>query len=152
MSALVVPYPALSPTEPEVIEKLLEVQGKILQLEQVPIRTEHVIHAGIYSRTVTMPPSTVLVGAFIKRPTIVITVGSGRVLIGKDWAEIGGYQVLPASANRKQIFVSSGPLIITMIFPTSAKTVEEAEREFTDDHELLLSRRQDLNSVTITGE
>jgi len=31
MSALVVPYPALSPTEPEVIEKLLEVQGKILQ-------------------------------------------------------------------------------------------------------------------------
>lgn len=152
MSGITITYPALSPTEPGVIERLLKVQDKILQLEQVPIRTEHVIHAGMYSRTVTMPPSTVLVGALIKRPTIVITVGSGRVLIGKDWAEIGGYQVLPASANRKQIFVSDGPLIITMIFPTLVKTVEDAEREFTDDHELLLSRRQDLNSVTITGE
>ena len=44
----------------------------------------------------------------------------------------------------KQIFISKTPVIITMTFPTSAKTIEEAEREFTDEHELLLSRRQDF--------
>jgi hypothetical protein len=122
-------------------------------VEQVPIRTEHVIHGGLYARTITMPPNVVLIGALIKVPTTVITVGSAKVLVGKDWADVDGYQVLPASAGRKQVFISRGPFIITMIFPTSAKTVEEAEAAFTDDAELLLSRRQDdVNVVTITGE
>ena len=83
---------------------------------------------------------------------MVITVGSASVLVGKEWMDVEGYRVLPASANRKQAFRSRGAFIITMLFPTDAKTVEEAEREFTDEFELLLSHRQDLNTVTITGE
>jgi hypothetical protein len=72
--------------------------------------------------------------------------------VGEDWADVDGYGVLPAQAGRKQIFVSKGPFIITMLFPTTAKTVEEAEEHFTDETHLLLSRKQDLNTVTITGE
>ena len=151
MSALAIPFPCLPPTAPDIIEKLTLAQTKLLEREQVAILTEHVIHAGIYSRTITMPPNTVLIGAHIKRPTIVITVGSAKVLVGKDWADVDGYQVLPASAGRKQIFISRGPFVITMIFPTSAKTVSEAEAEFTDEHELLLSHTQE-NAVVITGE
>lgn len=153
MSALAIPYPSLPATESEVLEKLATVQGKMLQLEQVPIRTDHVLHAGMYSRTITLPPNTVLVGALIKLPTLVITVGSAKVLVGKDWADVDGFQVLPASANRKQVFVSKGAFIVTMVFPTSAKTVEEAEKEFTDEWQLLLSHRQEeMNSVVVTGE
>ncbi|HVW77448.1 MAG TPA: hypothetical protein VHB45_07535 [Alloacidobacterium sp.] len=143
---------ALSSTAPDILEKLYAIQERALKHEPLAIHTEHVIHAGMYARTITMPPNTWLIGALIKRATLVITVGSGRVLIGHDWADIDGYQVLPATANRKQIFVSRGPLIITMLFPTKAKTVEEAEAEFTDEAELLLSRRQDCNTVVITGE
>ncbi len=123
------------------------------EAEECAILTEHVLHAGMYSRTITMQPNTVLVGALIKVPTIVITVGHAKVLVGKDWADVDGYRVLPAQAGRKQLFVSIGPLIITMIFPTSAKTASEAEAEFTDECELLLSRRYpDLNTVINTGE
>ena len=144
--------PCLPATQPEVLKKLFVAQERILKEEQVPIHTQHLIHGGMYARTITMPPGTVLVGALIKRPTVVITVGSGRVLFGQEWADIDGYQVLPASKDRKQVFFSRGALVITMLFPTSAKTVEEAEEEFTDEAELLLSRRQDLNSTVVTGE
>jgi hypothetical protein len=152
MSALLMPFPALPPTAPDVLEKVIAAQDICLRREQVPIKTDHVIHAGMYARTITMPPNVLLVGTLIKRPTTVITVGSAKILVGQDWADVDGYQVLPGSAHRKQIFFSRGSFIVTMIFPTSAKTVEEAEKEFTDETELLLSRRQDLNTITITGE
>jgi hypothetical protein len=74
------------------------------------------------------------------------------VLVGDEWQCVDGYRVLPASAGRKQVFVSRGAFLITMLFPTKAKSVEEAESEFTDETHLLLSRKQDLNTVVITGE
>jgi hypothetical protein len=112
---------------------------------------EHDFIAGMYARTLTMPPWTWLMGAHMKCPTMVITVGTGCALVGREWEMFGGYRRLEGSAGRKQIFASlDGPLIITMLFPTTATTVEDAEREFTDEHELLLSHRQDVN--TITGE
>ncbi len=154
LSALAVPFPSLPPTAPDIIDKLTIAQNRLMaEAEEAPILTEHVLHAGMYSRTITMQPNTVLVGALIKVPTIVITVGHAKVLVGKEWADVDGYRVLPAQAGRKQLFVSIGALIITMIFPTSAKTVSEAEAEFTDECELLLSRRHpDLNTVINTGE
>ena len=144
--------PALPPTEAGIIEKLTAAQEKLRRNEQAPVHTEHVIHGGMYARTITLPPGGWVLGALVKVPTLVITVGRAKVLIGEQWQEVKGYQVLPASAGRKQLFYALEPFIVTMIFPTSAKTVEEAEREFTDEHELLLSRAQDLNAVTITGE
>jgi hypothetical protein len=152
LSSLVVFTPSLPATEPDVLEKIIAAQDICMKREQVPIKTDHVIHAGMYARTITMPPDALLVGTMIKIPTLVITVGAAKVLVGNDWADVDGYQVLPGSAQRKQIFVSRGPFIVTMLFPTSAKTVEDAEREFTDEFDLLLSHRQDFNTVTITGE
>jgi hypothetical protein len=147
-----IPVTVLPPTQPEIIQKLCKVQMAEMGKEQIPIFTEHLIHAGMYSRTITLPPDVRLTGALIKIPTMVIVVGCASVLVGNEKVEIEGYAVLPGSAGRKQVFESKGPLIITMLFPTQAKTVEEAEAEFTDEHELLLSRRQELNSVVITGE
>ena len=153
MSSLIVQMPVIPPTAPEIIHKLCEVQTlEMANGDHVPIYTEHLIHAGMYSRTITMPPGVRLIGALMKIPTIVIVVGNARVLVGNDLAEIEGYAVLPGSAGRKQIFISKGPVIITMTFPTSAKTVKEAEREFTDEYDILLSNRQDLNKIEITGE
>lgn len=42
---------------------------------------------------------------------------------------------------------------VTMIFPTAAKTIEQAEEEFTDDTDKLFSRSNpSRNEVIITGE
>jgi hypothetical protein len=144
--------PNLMPTPDEILEKIGRIQDLLLQGDDPSVQTDHVLHGGMYSRTVTLPAGAVLVGALIRKPTLVITTGTAKVLIGDEWADVRGYHVFPASAGRKQIFVALSPFIITMLFPTSAKTVEEAEDEFTSESKLLLSRRQDSNSVTITGE
>jgi hypothetical protein len=42
---------------------------------------------------------------------------------------------------------------VTALFPTTARSVDEAEREFSDEADTLLSRRDPrLNETTITGE
>ena len=67
--------------------------------------------------------------------------------------EIDGYQVLVASAGRKQLFVAHSDTNMTMLFATTATTVEAAEDEFTSESSLLASRRyEDLNTTIITGE
>lgn len=142
----------LPATPDDTLKKLLAAQKVLLTTEQVPIPTDHVLHAGMYSRTVTMPQGVVLMGALVRVPTVVITVGAAKVYVGGEWQEVKGYNVLPAKAHRKQIFVSQSALIVTMLFPTQAKTVEEAEREFTEEADLLLSRRQECNTVRITGD
>ena len=167
MNSLAIPIAALPATSPEMLDKIGQLESVLLGLEAVErpadLDTEHVIHAGMYARTIRMPAGMVLTGALIKRATLVITVGGpATILAGEHWVVIEGHRVIPARANRKQVFISAvkdehgewigAPIIITMLFPTTAKTVEEAELEFTDDADRLLSRRQDANTVLITEE
>ncbi len=121
--------------------------------EQVPIYTEHVIHAGMYLRTITLPPDIKLTAVFVKIPTVLIIVGACEVLIGNELTEIKGYAVLPASGGRQQEFTTDAcPVILTMAFATQARTIQEAEAQFTDETDILLSHRQDLNKIVITEE
>lgn len=143
---------ALPATDEDTLAIINAAQEDCMNRDQLPIYTEHLLHAGMYSRTITMPPDSFLIGTMIKIPTTVVMVGTAKVLVGKEWQEISGYAVLPASAHRKQLFISESAFIITMIFPTSADSIEEAEDEFTSEGEFLLSRRQNLNKVTITEE
>lgn len=153
MNEIAVSQLALHPTSAQDLLLVSLAQDECMGREQTPIHTEHLIHAGIYARTITMPPKTVLVGTLIKIPTTVIMVGTARVWIGKEWVKVEGYAVLPASAHRKQMFISESAFIITMIFPTDARSIEAAEAEFTSEVDLLLSRRQpELNMVRITEE
>ena len=152
MSLLATPLAALPATTPELLERLDALQAALVGNEPLDVRTDHVIHAGMYARTITAPRDMVLVGVLIKRPTLVILTGSVAVLAGDGWQELAGYNVIPASAGRKQVYVTRSTVTITMLFPTQARTVEEAEAEFTDETAVLLSRRQDANTVVITGE
>lgn len=120
---------------------------------QIALDTQHVLHAGIYSRTIRMPAGTMITGALIKIATQVIVQGDAIVWLGDKERALAGYNVLPASAGRKQAFVAISETFITMFFPSQAKTVEEAEREFTDEADRLASRRDaGHNQIVITGE
>ena len=152
MSGLTITEYTLPPTPPGVVEKLEQIERQLMGNEPADVPTDHLIHAGMYVRTILIPKEGLVVtGALVKRATVVILTGSVGVMVGEEWIRFDGYHVLPASAGRKQAFRSFSPVIITMMFPTAAKTVEEAEAEFTDDCDRLLSRRQDANSIRITG-
>ncbi len=135
------------------INKVRILENEILQLPQVAIPTHHILHAGMYSRTITVPQGVVLTGSLMKIPTLLIMQGNFLLFSGEKTIELNGYNIFTGEANRKQAGVAITDTNVTMIFPTTAKTIEEAEEEFTDETSLLFSRYPDAeNHITITGE
>lgn len=128
----------------EALRKVAALQGAIAELDQVMLPTEHLIHAGMYARTIRMAPGVVLAGAMLKVATVVIVNGPCTVFLGEEARELDGFNVLAGAAGRKQAFVSHGEVCITAIFPTSAQTVAEAEVEATDEYDALQTRTPQL--------
>lgn len=133
------------------VERVRGLEEVVLQHPQEPIVTRHLLHAGVYARTVTIPARAVMTGVLIKRATVLIINGDVEVGVGDGSARFTGYHVLPASAHRKQAFIAHADTDLTMLFPTSAQDVQEAEAEFTDEAHRLASR-DGQNVVHITGE
>lgn len=142
----------IPPMSSAAIARVTALQQVVSQAPQTDLVTHHVIHGGLYARTITMPAGCVLTGALIKIPTLVIINGHVTVTVGDEAIELCGYHVLPASAGRKQAYLSHADTDITMIFPTDARTVFDAEACFTDEVDLLMSRRAEHDTVTITGD
>lgn len=121
------------------------------QPNQLQVATHHVIHGGMYSRTVTIPAGVAFTGARMKRTTLLIITGHVRVYAGEGYIDLAGHNVLAGSAGRKGAFLTFSEVSMTMVFPTTATTVQEAEAEFTDETHLLMSNHAE-NTVVITGE
>ena len=150
-SALVVEAPRIPAMSSQAIAKVAALEALLAQAPQVPIATHHVLHGGLYARTIRIPAGVILTGALIKLATVLVVSGHVSVAIDGESVELAGYHVLPAAANRKQAFVAHADTDLTMIFPTTATSVEAAEDQFTDEADLLFSR-QGENVVVITGE
>ncbi len=131
-----------------------------LRAEQVEIPTEHLLHGGMYARTVRLTPESdaiddqiVFTSVCIKIPTVLVLNGPGAILTDGGWKRVDGFNVIAGSAGRQSIFVTHGKTVqATMLFPTRAESVDQAEREFTDEVELLFSRKSLNDVVLITGE
>lgn len=144
---------SLPPMNEADIGRIRALQAIEAHQPQVALDTDHVLHAGLYSRTIRLPDGVMLTGALIKIATLVIVDGDVIVWMGENSARLCGHNVLPASAGRKQAFYALTESFLTMIFPTSARSVEEAERQFTDEAAMLASRRAETpNTIVITGE
>lgn len=154
MNDVAITTPRIPAMTSAAIDKVRQLEALASEQKQVEITTEHVIHGGMYARTICIPAGTMITGALVKRATLLIVQGDALAYIGDDEPmRLQGYTVLPASAGRKQAFVAIEPTHLTMILPTAARTVEEAEAEFTDEVEILLSRRDaGSNRIIITGE
>ena len=143
---------ALQPATKEAIDWLDGINQEILKYEQCPVHTRHLIHGGMYARTIVLEPDTKMVGSIITRPTILIVNGRTSVLSGGERVELDGYSVLAGEAGRKQFFWTHSQVEMTMLVATSAKTVEDAENEVFGEADLLISRRDGSDSCIITGE
>lgn len=107
---------------------------------QINIPVQHNLHAGIYARTVRLPAGVIITGVLVKIPTVIIISGDCGIWVGRNFLRVRGYRVFSAAANRKQIFIAKYATDLTMCFPTHAKTVKEAEEQFTDEAHLLQNR------------
>lgn len=123
------------------INKVRELEAEAFKLPQVALETTHVFHAGMYARTIKVPAGVLITGALIKVATLLIVEGDAIVYMNDGTAPLIGYHVLSAAAGRKQAFLARKDTHITMVFPTEAKTVRDAEDEFTDEADNLQTRR-----------
>ncbi|BCB27047.1 hypothetical protein SKTS_19330 [Sulfurimicrobium lacus] len=153
MTGLALAESRLPAMSDDAIDKVRSLEAAMRGMPQVAPRTEHLIHGGMYARTIRIPAGAVLTGAFIKLATVLIVNGECTVFTGGDTLELRGYHVIPASAGRKQVFIAHVDTDLTMLFPSSAASVEQAEAEFTDEYPMLLSRQiAEQDSIIITGE
>lgn len=142
----------IAPMSEEQMDRVARAEEFMLSLPQVDIRTEHLLHAGMYARTILVPKGAVAAGALIKIATVLIVAGEGLLTVGDHAERLSGYCVIAGSAGRKQVFLALEDTYITMLFPTKAETVGQAEEEFTDDFARLMSRKEGAcNRVLITG-
>lgn len=122
------------------ISSAKQVEKFVGMAPQIDIPVQHNLHAGLYARTVRIPAGVIITGALIKIPTVLIISGDCGVWVGRNFLRVHGYRVFSAAANRKQIFIAKSATDLTMCFPTDAKTVKEAEEQFTDEAHLLQNR------------
>lgn len=151
MSDLIATHYGITPMTPETIDRVSQYESELAKLPQVDMPTHHVIHGGMYARTIRIPAGVDITGAQIKLATIVIVNGHVLVAVEGGTLELEGYHVLPAAKGRKQAFRAIADTDVTMIFPTQSTTVEACEWGFTDDADRLMSRQCE-NTVVITGE
>ncbi len=111
-------------------------------LPQADLKTEHHIHAGVYSRTVFIPKGVLLIGTEMQCATQLIQCGHGRFSDGTHARDVHGYEVLEGVPHRQCAFLAYEDSWATMLFATNAKTVEEAEKEFCKDPSTLLSNKE----------
>jgi hypothetical protein len=144
---------ALVPASQSSIEKVDRLTGALLKMPQLQFVTEHMIHAGMYTRTLLLPADTLCTAVFFKIPTVIIIVGRADIFSNDDVISVDGYTVVPGSAGRKIAVWARSRIGASMIFPTKARTVEEAQEEFTDEVELLVPlSEKDRHRIVITGE
>lgn len=135
------------------IANVRALEAAVLAAPQVDIPTHHVIHAGMYARTITVPAGVVLTGALIKCATLLILNGDAIVYRDGEPVEFTGHNVLACSAGRMMAIVARTDTAMTMLFSTNATSIDAAECEFTDEAERLFSRAPGArNTVIITGE
>lgn len=157
-AALTVPLSsasALVPPSPAMLNRLAQAQDLIRLMPQLPtpLATEHLFHGGMYARTIRLEPGVWMMGSLIRLATVLIVHGDCSVLIGDERVDLTGYNVIPGCAGRKQLFLTRGPVEMTMIYPTSTRTVTEAEDEvFVEADELVSRQDNSRDTVVITGQ
>lgn len=155
MTAITAPHTVIPATTGDALEKVNAVETRMRELyakHAAPDETvtEHILHGGMYARTVRVKAPQAFASVTITPPSILIVRGKAQVFTGMQFHQIHGYKVIPASAGRKAIWIIEEDTDITAIFPCRAETVEEAELEFTTETEKL-SPLCERDAVTITG-
>jgi hypothetical protein len=148
-----VPSTTLTASTPEAINTVRRLETEMRKHEQLEFVTEHLLHAGMYTRTVHFPADSLIAAVLFKVATVLIIQGSAEVWSNGELIRVDGYTVVPCAAGRKIALVTRSDLSASMMFPTDAKTVEEAQMQFTDEYEMLVPLSvPGAHTVLITGE
>lgn len=116
-------------------------------LPQVDLQTQHLVHGGMYARTILVPAGVALTGALTKLDNICVVWGDITVTTDEGTQRLTGYHVLPAKAGAKRAGIAHADTWWTMLVRTDNSGIEAIEDEITDEAEALQTRQQGLTFV-----
>ncbi len=124
---------------PESVRKL---EAVLLDLPQVDLSTSHLVHGGMYARTIYIPAGTVLTGALTNCDNICVMCGDITVTTDEGPQRLVGFNVLPAKAGAKRAGITHEGTWWTTLFVTDKTDIAEAEAQMTSEADQLQTRRQ----------
>jgi len=108
---------------------------------QVDLHTQHLVHAGMYARTIFIPAGTLLTGAQTEVDNVCIVVGDITVTTDDGTRRLTGYYVIPANAGFKRAGIAHADTWWTTLFRTDNTEIAAIEDEVTREADRLQSRR-----------
>lgn len=140
--------PSVMPNDGEVRrhqnELVASFQAAAITLPQVHIVTEHVLHGGMYARTIRIPPNTMLTGALTSCDNVCIVSGDITVTTDDGPRRLTGFHVLPATAGARRAGITHAETCWTTIIKTNASTVADAENDLTNESDTLQTNRPQI--------
>jgi hypothetical protein len=122
-------------------ESVRQLEDHLIGLPQVDLGTSHVVHGGMYARTVLIPAGTTMTGAMTNADNICVVCGDITVTTDDGPMRLVGFHVLPAKAGAKRVGVAHADTYWTALFVTDKADIQDIEAQLTDESERLLTRR-----------
>lgn len=127
----------------------------MLTQPQVDLSTTHLVHAGMYARTILIPADTLLTGALTNCDNVCVVVGDITVTTDEGTVRLTGHHVIPARAGFKRAGLAHADTYWTTFMRTEEQEVSDIERQMTDEADMLQTSRQALeydNTLALKGE
>ena len=80
------------------VNQVRMLENGLLSMPQIKIATYHILHAGMYARTITVPAGVVLTGSLMKIPTLLIIQGEFLLFAGDKTISLNGYNTYTAGS------------------------------------------------------
>lgn len=136
-------------------EAVREMETLLLQLPQIDLHTEQLVHAGMSARTIFIPAGTVLTGALTNIDNLCVAFGDITVTTDAGPQRLTGFNVIPAMAGAKRAGVAHSDTWWVTIHRTDLTDLDAIEEEMTGEADRLQTRTLALGhetNPTIEGE
>lgn len=126
---------------PESNEAVAALSEMLLTLPQTDLGTQHLVHAGMYARTIFIPSGTVLTGALTNVDNICVVHGDITVTTDDGPQRLTGFHVLPASSGNRRAGMAHADTWWTTVWRTDLTDVQAIEDSLTPEADKLQTRR-----------
>lgn len=137
---------------PEAVRRM---EDMLLQMPQIDLHTEQLVHGGMAARTIFIPAGTVLTGALTNIDNLCVAFGDITVTTDDGPKRLTGFNVIPANAGAKRAGVAHSDTWWVTIHRTDLTDLDAIEEEMTAESHRLQTRTLALGqdtTPTIEGE
>lgn len=130
------------------IDAVRALERELALFPQVDLSTTHLVHGGMYARTIFIPAGVALTGALTEMDNICVMYGDITVTTDEGTQRLTGFNVLPAKLGAKRAGVTHADTWWTTIIPTELADIASIEEAMTTEADRLQTRNPALGNVT----